>query len=78
MKVLLFNSRLKFFAGKLKSRWSGPYIVQKVFPYGVLEVMHPETKKTEKVNGHRVKQYLEAVNEVCRRVEEVRFKASKA
>ena len=24
-KVLLFNSRLKLFPGKLKSRWSGPF-----------------------------------------------------
>jgi len=27
-KVLLYNSRLHFFPGKLKIRWSGPYIVQ--------------------------------------------------
>ena len=26
-QVLLYNSRLKLFQGKLKSRWSGPYIV---------------------------------------------------
>ena len=26
-QVLLFNSRLKLFPGKLKSRWSGPFIV---------------------------------------------------
>ena len=26
-QVLLYNSRLKLFPGKLKSRWSGPYIV---------------------------------------------------
>ena len=30
-KVLLFNSRLKLFLGKLKSRWSGPFIVTKFF-----------------------------------------------
>ena len=27
-QVLLFNSRLKLFPGKLKSRWSGPFIVK--------------------------------------------------
>ncbi|XP_057734276.1 uncharacterized protein LOC130949625 [Arachis stenosperma] len=32
-KVLLYNSRLKFFPGKLKSRWSGPFTILKVFPY---------------------------------------------
>ena len=26
--VLLFNSRLKLFPGKLRSRWSGPFKVQ--------------------------------------------------
>ena len=26
-QVLLFNSRLKLFLGKLKSKWSGPYTV---------------------------------------------------
>ncbi|XP_057740157.1 uncharacterized protein LOC130957305 [Arachis stenosperma] len=28
-KVLLYNSRLKLFPGKLKSRWSGPFLVTK-------------------------------------------------
>ncbi|XP_060961059.1 uncharacterized protein LOC133031549 [Cannabis sativa] len=37
-QVLLFNSRLKLFPGKLKSRWSGPFTVVKVFPYGVVEL----------------------------------------
>ncbi|XP_048228975.1 uncharacterized protein LOC125369802 [Ricinus communis] len=31
--VLLFNSRLRLFPGKLKSRWSGPFTVMQVFPY---------------------------------------------
>ena len=26
-KVLLYNSRLKLFSGKLKSRWTGPFEV---------------------------------------------------
>ncbi|XP_022019804.1 uncharacterized protein LOC110919864 [Helianthus annuus] len=31
--------RLKLFAGKLKSKWSGPYMVHYVFPYGAVEIM---------------------------------------
>ncbi|GJW63714.1 reverse transcriptase domain-containing protein [Tanacetum coccineum] len=37
-EVLVFNSRLKLFLGKLKSRWYGPYTISKVFPYGTVEV----------------------------------------
>ncbi|CAN6686515.1 unnamed protein product [Malus baccata var. baccata] len=37
-KVLLFSSRLKLFPGKLKSRWTGPYLVTKIFPYGAVEI----------------------------------------
>ena len=56
-QVLLYNSRLKLFPGKLKSRWSGPFTVKQVFPYGTVEVTHPE-KGTFKVNGHRLKLFL--------------------
>ncbi|XP_042410060.1 uncharacterized protein LOC121999439, partial [Zingiber officinale] len=34
--VLLFNSRLKLFPGKLKSRWTGPFEVKKVYPFGAV------------------------------------------
>eukprot|EP00257_Ricinus_communis_P028363 XP_025015777.1 uncharacterized protein LOC112537085 [Ricinus communis] len=37
-QVLLFNSRLKLFPGKLKSRWSGPFTVKQVYPHGVVEI----------------------------------------
>ncbi|KAM6594199.1 uncharacterized protein LOC133036159 [Cannabis sativa] len=56
-QVLLFNSRLKLFPGKLKSRWSGPFTVVKVFPYGAVE-LKGESPTTFKVNGHRLKLYL--------------------
>jgi len=35
-KVLLYNSRLHLFPGKLRSRWSGPFIMKHVYPYGPL------------------------------------------
>ena len=40
-QVLLFNPRLKLFPGKLKSKWSDPFTVVQVFPYGGVEIMHP-------------------------------------
>lgn len=54
--VLLFNSRLKLFPGKLRSRWSGPFKVYKVFPYGSVELWNRQGD-TFKVNGHRLKHY---------------------
>ena len=55
--VLLFNSRLKLFPGKLKSRWSGPFTVTHIFPHGGVEIMHPE-KGIFKVNTQRLKSYF--------------------
>ncbi|KAK1434389.1 hypothetical protein QVD17_00129 [Tagetes erecta] len=57
-RVLLYNSRLRLFPGKLKSRWSGPYTVKKVFPYGTVEISHDDGG-VFKVNGHRLKVYVE-------------------
>ncbi|GKA42021.1 hypothetical protein Tco_0734681 [Tanacetum coccineum] len=37
-RVLLLNSRLKIFSGKLKTRWTGPFTVAQVFPYGTIEL----------------------------------------
>ncbi|XP_019242078.1 PREDICTED: uncharacterized protein LOC109222134 [Nicotiana attenuata] len=36
--VLLYNSRLRLFPGKLKSRWSGPFRVVQMFPSGAVEI----------------------------------------
>nr|GEW21183.1 hypothetical protein [Tanacetum cinerariifolium] len=56
-QVLLFNSRLKIFSGKLKTRWSGPFTITSVFPYGSIELSQPNGSNF-KVNGHRVKHYF--------------------
>ncbi|GJW69484.1 reverse transcriptase domain-containing protein [Tanacetum coccineum] len=56
-QVLLFNSRLKIFSGKLKSRWNGPFTITKVFPYGTVELSQAN-EPNFKVNGHRVKHYF--------------------
>ena len=56
--VLLFNSRMKIFPGKLKSKWSGPFEVVQVFPFGVVELLNLQDGARFKVNGHRVKPYL--------------------
>nr|GEX89272.1 reverse transcriptase domain-containing protein [Tanacetum cinerariifolium] len=56
-RVLLFNSRLKIFLGKLKTRWSGPFTITQVFPYGTIELSQPDGPNF-KVNDHRVKHYF--------------------
>nr|GFB22802.1 reverse transcriptase domain-containing protein [Tanacetum cinerariifolium] len=56
-QVLLFNYRLKIFSRKLKTRWSGPFTVTRVFPCGTIELSQPNGLNF-KVNGHRVKHYF--------------------
>ncbi|GKE44605.1 reverse transcriptase domain-containing protein [Tanacetum coccineum] len=56
-RVLLFNSRLKIFSGKLKTRWTGPFTVTQVFPYGTVE-LSSTNEPNFKVNGHRLKHYF--------------------
>ncbi|XP_072084584.1 uncharacterized protein [Arachis hypogaea] len=45
-QVLLYNSKLRLFPGKLKSRWSGPFLVTKVSPYGHIEIMDESSERT--------------------------------
>ncbi|GJS33263.1 reverse transcriptase domain-containing protein [Tanacetum coccineum] len=56
-KVLLFNSRLKILSRKLKTRWSGPFTITKVFPYGTTKSSHSD-ESNFKVNCHRLKHYF--------------------
>nr|GEV68000.1 reverse transcriptase domain-containing protein [Tanacetum cinerariifolium] len=56
-RVLLFNYRLKIFSKKLKTRWSGPFTITKVFPYGTVKLSQPDGPNF-KTNGHRVKHYF--------------------
>ncbi|GJW96504.1 reverse transcriptase domain-containing protein [Tanacetum coccineum] len=61
-QVLLFNSRLKIFSGKLKSRWSGPFTITEVYPYGTAKLSHADGSNF-KVNCHRsAKHYNEGYN----------------
>ena len=55
MKVLLYDSKLHHFSGKLRSRWMGPYVVSHVFPCGVVEIQDPKSFTTFRVNGERLK-----------------------
>ena len=56
-QVLLYDSKLHIFLGKLKSRWTGPFTVHKVYTNGAVELLNSKDNRVFKVNGHRLKSY---------------------
>ncbi|RVW63629.1 Gag-Pol polyprotein [Vitis vinifera] len=62
-RVLLYDSRLHIFPGKLKSRWIGPFIIHQVHSNGVVELLNSNSTYTFKVNGHRLKPFMEPFNQ---------------
>ncbi|CAN6686159.1 unnamed protein product [Malus baccata var. baccata] len=62
-KVLLFNSRLRLFPSKLRSKWIGPFVITNVFVHGAVQIQSLKTGHEFKVNGHRLKPYYEDFEE---------------
>ncbi|XP_070050874.1 uncharacterized protein [Nicotiana tomentosiformis] len=60
--VLLFNSRLRMFPGKLKPKWSGPFAIVGVTPFGALDLKN-KNSEVFRANGHRVKHYFGRVGD---------------
>ncbi|CAM8902603.1 unnamed protein product [Rhodiola kirilowii] len=56
-QVQVFSSRLKLMPGKLKSRWTGPFTITKVFNHGPVELEILDDGRRFMVNGQRVKPY---------------------
>ncbi|XP_052479651.1 uncharacterized protein LOC128034836 [Gossypium raimondii] len=56
-KVLLHNSVLKLFPGKLRSRWQEPFIVTKVFTHGAVKIESEESGRRFVVNGQQLKPF---------------------
>ncbi|KAK8704865.1 hypothetical protein V6N13_048477 [Hibiscus sabdariffa] len=61
-QVLLFNSRLKLFPGKLKSRWSGPFKVTQAATHGAIMIKSLKDGHEFEANGQRLKPYMGAHN----------------
>ena len=57
-KSVAIQLRLKLFPGKLKSRWSGPFIVEEVTPYEAIMIKHGDERRSFTVNEQRLKPYL--------------------
>ena len=55
--VLLYNSCLRFFAGKLLSKWEGPYVIEEVYHSGAIKINNFEGTNPKVVNGQRIKHY---------------------
>nr|GEZ72617.1 reverse transcriptase domain-containing protein [Tanacetum cinerariifolium] len=55
-KALLYNSKYKFKAPKLRPKWCGPFIVKHGYPSGYVE-LYDKDRGSFIVNGHRVKLY---------------------
>nr|GEW23100.1 DNA-directed DNA polymerase [Tanacetum cinerariifolium] len=51
------QNAIQIFSGKLKTRWTGPFIVNQVFPFGTIELSQPDGPNF-KVNGDRLKHYF--------------------
>ena len=55
---MLYNSRLRFFIGKLLSKWEGPYIIEEVYHSGAIKINNTEGSNPKVVNGQRIKHYI--------------------
>ena len=55
--MLLYDSKLHLFPGKLKSRWTGPLIVHQVYLNGSMDLLNSKDSRVFKVNGQRLKPY---------------------
>ncbi|RDX85013.1 hypothetical protein CR513_33859, partial [Mucuna pruriens] len=70
-KVLQFNSRLKFIASNLRSRWDGPFVITNGFPYGAVELKDENTNSTFQVNRHHLKEFHELPTPTVGEVESI-------
>ena len=60
-KVLLYNSRLHLSSRKLKSRYTGSFIVKNVFPHGAIKTSNPKNKNDFQVNSQHLKPFFDLV-----------------
>ena len=56
-QVLLYDSKLHLFLGKLKLRCTGPLIIHQVYRNGAGDLLNSKDSRIFKVNGKRLKPY---------------------
>ena len=79
--ALLYDSRCKYFKGKLKTRWLGPYTMEKCNDNGLVLIRTIDDEAIPMlVNGHQLKVYkkplsmqefIENLNKIVMAVEHV-------
>jgi hypothetical protein len=57
-KVLLYRSRLRFFVGKLLSKWEGSFVIEEVYRSGAIKIASLKDNTTQVVNGQKLKHYI--------------------
>jgi hypothetical protein len=57
-KFLLYRSRLRFFAGKLLTKWEGPFVIEEVYRSGAIKIASLKDNTMQVVNGQRLKHYI--------------------
>ncbi|XP_068315024.1 uncharacterized protein, partial [Pyrus communis] len=78
MKVLLYDSRLRLFPGKLKSRWMGPFKVLQTFPHGAVEIENMKNGTSFKVNGQRLEATHQEIFDLKTRLDAIQVKYESA
>ena len=58
-RVLLYDSKLHIFPGKLKSKWIGLFTIHQVHSNGVMELLNSNSTGSFKVNSHSLKPFVE-------------------
>ena len=54
----MYNSHFRFFAGKLLSKWEGPYVIEEVYRSGAIKINNAEGTIPKVVNGQQIKHYI--------------------
>ena len=54
----MYNSHFRFFAGKLLSKWEGPYVIEEVYRSGAIKINNFEGTSPRVVSGQRIKHYI--------------------
>ena len=56
--MFCYTTRLRFFAGKLLSKWEGHYIIEEVYHSGAIKINNFAGTNLKVVNSQRIKHYI--------------------